>query len=304
MQHEVTIAWRQHCDARSITAPGTLPERQHGPRVEWRKASGSRSTTSTPTRGTTVEENGGRDWDRTSGERTRGCEHRHAWCRQASHNRWRWNLPKVFLSWSGDASYTVALALHEWLPAILQNIKPFMSSEDLRKGGRWNKDLADELQQTNFGIICLTPDNVEAPWILFEAGALSKFVDESHVAPFLVNVRPSDLPKPLTQFNAATADKVDFRKLLKTIIKRGARRASLASSTYLPPPRSSSRDSLLGVPRISCLHRLAATAHSRCRRYGAKCAWRPCCLPASVCTAYDTHSRHIWRCKVRKPPKS
>lgn len=92
-----------------------------------------------------------------------------------------------------------------------------MSSEDLRKGGRWNKDLADQLQQTNFGIICLTPDNLEAPWILFEAGALSKFVDESNVTPFLVNVRPSDLPKPLTQFNAASAEKGDFRKLLKTI---------------------------------------------------------------------------------------
>ena len=30
VKHEVTIAWRQHRGARSITAPGTLPEGQHG----------------------------------------------------------------------------------------------------------------------------------------------------------------------------------------------------------------------------------------------------------------------------------
>src|SRR6266480_2261576 len=126
-------------------------------------------------------------------------------------------MSRVFLSWSGEARHAVALALYEWLPVILQNVKPFMSSEDLRKGGRWNKDLAQELEQTNFGIACLTPDNLEAPWILFESGALSKFVAESNVMPFLVRVKPSDLPKPLTQFNAANYDKDDLRKVIKTI---------------------------------------------------------------------------------------
>ncbi|MGA9601795.1 MAG: toll/interleukin-1 receptor domain-containing protein [Methylocystis sp.] len=93
-------------------------------------------------------------------------------------------MTKVFISWSGEASHSIATTLHEWLPVILQNIKPFISSEDLRKGGRWGKDLAEQLQHTNFGIICLTPSNLESPWILFEAGALSKFIDESHVARF------------------------------------------------------------------------------------------------------------------------
>lgn len=108
-------------------------------------------------------------------------------------------MPKVFLSWSGDASRAVAEALYTWLPVMLQRVKPFISSEDLRKGGRWNAELAVELEQTNFGIICLTPSNLNAPWILFEAGALSKVVEESQVAPLLVGVQPSDLPKPLTQ---------------------------------------------------------------------------------------------------------
>lgn len=126
-------------------------------------------------------------------------------------------MAKVFLSWSGETSHAVANALYAWLPVMLQSITVFMSSEDLRKGGRWNADLAAELEKTNFGIICLTSSNLEAPWILFEAGALSKVVAESNVAPLLVGVKPSDLPGPLTQFNATGSDREDFWKLLKSI---------------------------------------------------------------------------------------
>jgi TIR domain len=110
-------------------------------------------------------------------------------------------MANVFLIWSGEASHAVAQALYTWLPGMLQSVSVFMSSEDLRKGGRWNADLAEMLENTNFGIICLTRSNLEAPWILFEAGALSKIVSESHVAPLLIGVKPSDLPSPLTQFN-------------------------------------------------------------------------------------------------------
>jgi hypothetical protein len=126
-------------------------------------------------------------------------------------------MPNVFLSWSGDGSKQVAEVLHEWLPVALQSIKPFLSSEDLRKGGRWLADLHGELAKESFGILCLTPSNLTAPWILYEAGALSKSLTESHVAPLLIGVKPSDLPDPLKQFNAVTSDRTDFKRLLKNI---------------------------------------------------------------------------------------
>jgi len=126
-------------------------------------------------------------------------------------------MPKIFLSWSGDVSHSIARSLNDWLPVILQNVVPFISSEDLRKGGRWNADLSDELEQTKFGIICLTPDNLNAPWILFEAGAISRVVSDSHVAPFLVDVKPSEIPPPLTGFNATKFEKADFRRLINSI---------------------------------------------------------------------------------------
>lgn len=126
-------------------------------------------------------------------------------------------MPKVFISWSGEASHQVALALYEWLPVVLQSVKPFISSEDLRKGGRWVAELAEELEKDSYGILCLTPSNLVAPWVLFEAGALSKSVGDGRVAPFLVGVKPSELPAPLTQFNAVHSTKEDFKKLVRAI---------------------------------------------------------------------------------------
>ena len=93
---------------------------------------------------------------------------------------------KVFITWSGPASHKVALALRDWLPTVVPAASTFVSSEDLQKGRRWLLDMARELEQTNFGIVCVVPGNEESPWINFEAGALSASLERSMVAPFLV----------------------------------------------------------------------------------------------------------------------
>jgi len=77
--------------------------------------------------------------------------------------------------------------------------------------------MARELDETRVGIICLTPENLNAPWILFEAGALSKTLEETYVCPYLLDVRPADLKGPLAQFQAATAEEEDTRKVVQTI---------------------------------------------------------------------------------------
>lgn len=65
----------------------------------------------------------------------------------------------------------------------------------------------------------MSKENIDSPWILFEAGALSKIVDKSHVCPLLIDIKPSDLSGPLTQFNATNFEKMDFVKLVKSINK-------------------------------------------------------------------------------------
>lgn len=122
---------------------------------------------------------------------------------------------KIFLSWSGARSKAVADVLYAWLPQVIQAVDPWMSSE-MEKGRKWSPEISDRLGQTPFGIICLTRENLSAPWILFEAGALSKTPD-AYTWTFLYELSPTDVQQPLAQFQHTVAEKQDVRKLLHTI---------------------------------------------------------------------------------------
>ena len=126
---------------------------------------------------------------------------------------------KVFLSWSGTRSHQVALIFRDWLPSVIQAIVPYVSSEDIDKGARWSTDIAKELEDSTFGILCVTRENINAPWLTFEAGALSKTMDKSFVSPFLFDIKRSEVDGPLLQFQSTVLDKDDIKKLLKTLNK-------------------------------------------------------------------------------------
>lgn len=70
---------------------------------------------------------------------------------------------KVFISWSGERSQALAQAV------------------------------ASELEASNFGLICVTPENVSELWVLFEAGALAKSMKGARVVPLLFNLDFSDI---------------------------------------------------------------------------------------------------------------
>ena len=99
---------------------------------------------------------------------------------------------KVFLSWSGEKSHKVALVFRDWFLSVIQSLVPYVSSEDIDKGTRWSTDIAKELEDSSFGILCVTKENLTAPWLTFEAGALSKTMDKSFVSPFLFDIKRSD----------------------------------------------------------------------------------------------------------------
>lgn len=120
---------------------------------------------------------------------------------------------KVFISWSGELSHKVAVCLRDWLPNVIQSVSPYVSSEDIDKGTRWSLDIAGELSTSFYGILCVTDDNVSAPWLNFEAGALSKSIETANVSPFLFNIKRSDVNGPILQFQSTIFEKEDFRKL-------------------------------------------------------------------------------------------
>lgn len=123
---------------------------------------------------------------------------------------------KLFISWSGPRSRHIAEALAAWLPMIFETVKPWISSNDIEIGQRWSSEIAGQLDKTQFGIVCVTPENITAPWIQFEAGALAKSVDTGRVVPLLWEVRPSDLSNagPLGQFQAKTVSNEGIRDIV------------------------------------------------------------------------------------------
>ncbi|MFX1678040.1 toll/interleukin-1 receptor domain-containing protein [Mitsuaria sp. CC2] len=126
---------------------------------------------------------------------------------------------QVFVSWSGDRSRLIAEALRAWLPKVVQSLKPWMSAEDIGAGARWLTEVSATLNSATIGIICVTPENQNNPWLLFEAGALSKTLDQTCVCPLLLEMSPGQLNGPLTQFQAQTLNREGVGKVLATVNK-------------------------------------------------------------------------------------
>ncbi|MER5598013.1 hypothetical protein [Streptomyces sp. NPDC002265] len=112
---------------------------------------------------------------------------------------------KVFISWSGPQSQKMAESLKAWLKYVIQSVDPFVSSLDIAKGDRGLRVISGQLEETSFGIVCVTRENSLAPWINFEAGALSKAIGDARVVPCLLDMPVSDLTGPLAQFQVVSS---------------------------------------------------------------------------------------------------
>lgn len=124
---------------------------------------------------------------------------------------------KVFLSWSGQRSKEIANLLSDWLCCVIQASRPWISTRDLDRGSLWFGEINDQLKDTTVGIICLTQENKNRPWILFEAGALAKGLSTSRVCTLLVDLEPKDIEDPLAQFNHTFPARESVLGLVKTL---------------------------------------------------------------------------------------
>jgi hypothetical protein len=123
---------------------------------------------------------------------------------------------KIFISWSGARSKAVAEAIQKWLRIVLQATEPWVSSRNIDNGSVWQRAILDEIKTSNYGIVCLTKDNLSQPWLHFEAGALAK-LEDSRVFTLLVDVVPSDVSGPLTMFQHTSADGGGLFRLVSSI---------------------------------------------------------------------------------------
>ena len=142
---------------------------------------------------------------------------------------------KLLLIWSGNRSKAMAEALRDWLPHVIQAIKPWMSEHDMDKGARWSEELNRQLKECRVGLVCVTRDNQDSSWINFEAGVISASLEQAHVCPYLLDLKTSDLSGPLSQFQATEFSKEDTRKLLGTVnrsIEAGPISESLLKTSF------------------------------------------------------------------------
>jgi hypothetical protein len=160
---------------------------------------------------------------------------------------------KIFISWSAQRSLAVAEALRDWLPNVFQMVDPWLSAADMEKGVKWRQLITGELERTDFGLICLTPENLTSPWLLFEAGALAKKA-ESRICTYLFDVKYEDVKDPFSQFQHTVATEVDTKKLIGTI------NIAMPAGASLPVERLEKafemwwpqlRDRLAGIPKPS-----------------------------------------------------
>ena len=124
---------------------------------------------------------------------------------------------KIFVSWSGRRSKAVAELMSDWLKCVVQAAQPWVSTRDIDRGAIWFSEISDKLKDVSVGIVCLTQENKNKPWILFETGALAKGLTTNRVCTFLIDLNPEDLQDPLGQFNHTMPQKSSVWELARTI---------------------------------------------------------------------------------------
>jgi hypothetical protein len=83
-----------------------------------------------------------------------------------------------------------------------------VSESGIDKGARFMSEIRENLNQATGGIVCLTRENLNERWVLYEAGALSTKVT-GRVWTLLLDVEYADVAPPLSEFQPTKAEKAD-----------------------------------------------------------------------------------------------
>jgi hypothetical protein len=124
---------------------------------------------------------------------------------------------RVFISWSGDVSKEIGQAIRDWLPNVIQSVRPYFTPQDIEKGALWLSEIRSELDKSKVGIFIITRDNLTSQWLHFEAGAISSLADRISVCPLLFGIELTDVKGPLSQFQATVFNRNEAFKLVTTV---------------------------------------------------------------------------------------
>src|SRR5262249_20805424 len=125
---------------------------------------------------------------------------------------------KVFISQSLPRSLALATTLESFIRKVVPGTEPWVSESGIDKGARFMSEIRENLNQATGGIVCLTRENLNERWILYEAGALSTKVTD-RVWTLLLDVDHSEVAPPLSEFLHTKADRSDVLKMVRSIHK-------------------------------------------------------------------------------------
>ncbi len=127
---------------------------------------------------------------------------------------------KIFISWSGDLSNKVAIHLRDFLKHVIQATHPYMTAMDAPKGAIWLNEIIDNLNESKFGIVCLTKESLNSPWLLFETGALSKQFGKNKARVWTIiidGLSDEEIPEPLSIFQHTRVNEDDMLQLFTNV---------------------------------------------------------------------------------------
>ncbi len=83
---------------------------------------------------------------------------------------------KIFISWSGSCTKEFAVGLKRVLEKTIfpeWEVDCFVSNVDIASGTDWWVTISSELKTCSLGILCISNENLYAPWIYYEAGGMA-----------------------------------------------------------------------------------------------------------------------------------
>lgn len=128
---------------------------------------------------------------------------------------------KIFISFARENSKEIAKALKNVLETKVFagfNLECFVSDLDIASGEDWWIKIRKELKSCKMGILCITKENLNAPWIYYEAGAM--VAQNLSVIPLLISCDFQALSStPIKNQATNFYDQAKFLEML-CIIKR------------------------------------------------------------------------------------
>jgi hypothetical protein len=141
---------------------------------------------------------------------------------------------RVFVCWSGPRSERLAELCRTFLEDLVPPLQGrIFTSPQIEKGARWFEEVLRQLETAHVGIICMTREALDAPWLHFEAGALLRGMHlhprrrrrspsepvRNRVFTLLHGVSAAQLGGPLSQYQSTATTFSDIFSLVRAICR-------------------------------------------------------------------------------------